>query len=117
MNEHRSPTLLRSFTQLADAEAAAYRLIAAGISPSDISIDTRIDEAGGTQGNFAIGNGNEPPHPDMPLSADADYEKNFKSVEWHGAFLLLVRMDDDRQKEKVSTLLDGQGVDPDQALR
>jgi hypothetical protein len=111
-------TLLRSFTQLSDAEAAADRLKDAGIPSSNISIDTRIDEAGGTQGNFAVGNGIEPnPLTDTHLSTDSDYEKNFKPVKWQGAFLLLIRLDDDQQKEMASALLDGHGVDPEQALR
>lgn len=115
-NQAEAHILLRSFTHLADAESAAQRLIDAGIPASRFSIDARVDEAGGTRGNFAIGNGEgDSPSQGHGGYTPADnnaYEKNFKAVEWKGAFLLLVKANDVDQKAQVAALLEGCGIEP-----
>jgi hypothetical protein len=112
-------TVLRSFSRLNDAENAKRLLITAGIRDEDIAIDARLDEAGGTEGNFVIGNGIEPPFkgPDRGTTGGTDYHTNFASVQWRGTILLLVDLNDEELKRAELVMSNVQGTDQNQMTR
>lgn len=109
-------TLLRSFSSLVEARHAARCLTEAGISSSRVRIQSRLDETGGTESNFSVGNP-ETGRSGAPKFTDADndeeYAKDFAAAKWSGTMWLTVELDDAEQEATATAALDGQGVDPD----
>lgn len=103
-------TLFKGFSSLSAAQGAVNRLLAAGIPAACMKIDSRADEAGGTEGNFAVGNqetGHTPFHDSTITIDDRVYEKDFASVKWRGTILLSVEPNDTEQEAKAVAILNG----------
>lgn len=99
-------TLLRSFARFEDARSARDRLVAGGMPASAVEVRSLEDEAGPVEGNFAIGNGRA-----AHGSRDA-YALNFAGTP-QGTNLLVVEAEDDAQRDRAESMLDGLGgTDP-----
>lgn len=108
-------TLLRSFSNLPEAEDAVQHLTDAGVRRSCMTIDSLLDETGGTEGNFAVGNAMQNEGLITP-QAGSEYDMNFACVEWRGTILLTVVPDNEDQQAIALTVLEGRGRDPQQVV-
>jgi hypothetical protein len=98
--------IIRAFDSQAGAEQARDALLAAGFERSDLELCARQDEAGGTQGNFTVGD----------YDGDADdpvYERNFARERVVGSFLLTVAARDPSGAQRAADILQRYGaIDP-----
>lgn len=109
-------TLLRTFNNLPEAQRAAAHLVNAGFDSSSVHIEPRLDEAGATDANFAVGNpesGRGAFHGSSISIDDKEYEQDFAAPEWNGTILLMVDLEDAAQEDQANALLQGVGINPD----
>ena len=101
--------IIRVFDALSGAEQAREALLAAGFARSDVELSARLDEAGGTQGNFTVGD----------YSGDRDdpvYERNFAHERVDGGCLLTVAARDAAGAQRAADILQRYGaVDPNRS--
>jgi hypothetical protein len=113
-------SILKSFPSLPEAQHALHFLADAGFCRNSLWIESRLDEAGGTAGNFTVGNTSaaHAPHPPQAAPAgntdDTAYRTDFTPVAWNGVILLMADLDSVEQ-ERASALLQGLGSDPQRA--
>ena len=101
--------LFRAFSSLPAAQRAVDRLVAANIPADCMQVDVRVDETGGTEGNFAAGNQGRSHAPFQDSTNgidDRDYDADFATVRWRGTVLLTVEPRDDIQQHDAAAILD-----------
>ncbi len=106
-----SEALRYSFEDSDSAALAREKLLQAGIAADHISTHVLSDEAGPSVGNFAldtkaVNRGNDDSLFDKIFTrGDPNEGVAHQSVRWHSSTLLLVDVDDDNEKERISALL------------
>ena len=108
-------TLLRTFNNLPEAQRAAAHLLDAGFASASVHIEPRLDEAGATESNFAVGNpesGRGFFHGSSISVDDKEYRRDFAAPDWSGTILLMVDLQNAAEEEKADTLLHGLGTNP-----
>jgi hypothetical protein len=105
--------IVRTFKQHTAAEQARQELLDAGISPDDVEVTVRADEAGPVQGNFTVG--------DSPaVTGKTAYTHTYAPVAQDDVrdCQITVNAGDTAQAERVAAILDRLGaLDPDPAHR
>jgi hypothetical protein len=114
--------VIRSFDALDVALHARERLLAAGVSPECVALQTLDDEAGPVEGNFVAGSGRAepaaPPSSGLVIGDHFEYDKNFANAVNRSTHVIVVTVADDAERQRLSTMLDSLGgVDPDRASR
>ncbi|GGY28409.1 hypothetical protein OU994_00680 [Pseudoduganella sp. SL102] len=98
-------TLLRVFDSLTQAEGAREALIASGIDASAITLDSRNDEAGPVEGNFAL-DLTEKPTPSMDNPNRAGQNSEIRAAVQRSTCILQVEVDNDRDGTRANNILD-----------
>jgi hypothetical protein len=104
MNRNETP-IIGSFETLDAAEAARANLLASGLAPERVELRILADEAGGTSGNFVVGNGHSAGSSVISIDGVATYPENFATVRTAGHCLVLVAPQDESERTHVVTLL------------
>jgi hypothetical protein len=101
--------IIRVFDELSCAEQAREALLAAGFARSDVELCARLDEAGGTKGNFTVGD----------YRGDSDdpvYERNFAHERVDGGCVLTVTAHDAAGAQRAADILQRYGaIDPNRS--
>jgi hypothetical protein len=101
--------ILRVFDSFDCAEQAREALLAAGFERSCVELSVRRDEAGGTQGNFTVGNY-------TGKADDPVYERDFAHERVDGDCLLTVTARDAADAARAAAIMQGYGaIDPDRS--
>jgi hypothetical protein len=98
-------TLLRVFDSFDVAERAREALIASGIAAAAITLDSRNDEAGPVEGNFALDLVGKPtPAKGHPTRAGDNSE--IRAAVQRSTCILQVEVDNDRDGTRANGILD-----------
>ncbi|CAN5484051.1 hypothetical protein BH10PSE17_BH10PSE17_03470 [soil metagenome] len=110
-------TIIRSFDQLVEAEAARQALLAAGASPDEVEITITEHETGPAQGNWVTGDGRKEEGAEPGHGEEADYDANYHEVAQRSVCLLVLSTVPEREAGHV-VVLDGFDCrDPEAAAR
>jgi hypothetical protein len=90
-----------SFKSLEGAQAARNALVAKGVDAESIDVQVIADEAGATDGNFAIGNGRSTGDSPISIGGVGEYGDNFADPSFSGTCLLMVYPADDAQRNLI----------------
>jgi hypothetical protein len=101
--------IIRVFDALSCAEQAREALLAAGFERAQVELSVRRDEAGGTKGNFTVGD----------YSGKADdpvYERDFAHERVDGDCMLTVTAHDGAGAGRAADIMQRYGaIDPDRS--
>lgn len=107
-----STPLIRVYNNLSHAEHVRRELLASGIAPSHVELESKEDEAGPVQGNFASGN-DEPEERSflrrfgsLVGAEEQTYERDYRDAIQRGTVLLTVQADNDEEFELASGVME-----------
>ncbi|MGE0800584.1 MAG: hypothetical protein AB7O55_19850 [Lautropia sp.] len=104
--------MIGSFETLEPVERLRRELLAAGVPDDRVELRVLADEAGGSAGNFAVGNGDTSSGSLLSVAGVASYPKNFAEVRTPGHCLLVVCPASEEQRGRVIDLM-GQAYVPE----
>jgi len=90
-------TLVRVYSNMANAQQARTQLLDAGFSDDSVHLRSTEDEAGPVQSNFTVGN--------VHAGEDAHYGDDFRNVEQRGTCLLTVDASDGDQAARADEIM------------
>jgi hypothetical protein len=109
-------TLVRVYNRLSDAENARNALVSSGFSPEAIHLESRMDEAGPVEGNFALeykdsDNDNDVSVFDSLFGRDDPNEGSARSdVAWRGSYVMTIDANDETQLARASDIAKQHGA-------
>lgn len=109
-------TLVRIYDSLATAHHAREQLLASGISPDSVHLDSKLDEAGPVEGNAVLdakdmgeGPGEGLLNKLFGVEERTDAYNNSEPV-WRGTVMLTVDVEDEAQGARASDIMDKSGA-------
>lgn len=109
-------TLVRIYDNLAAAENARKQLLASGIPPDNVHLDSRLDEAGPVEGNGILdakdmgkGPAEGPYNELLGVEERTDAYNNSEPV-WRGTVMLTVDAEDEAQSARATDIMDRMGA-------
>ncbi|MDB5868451.1 MAG: hypothetical protein JWP96_783 [Polaromonas sp.] len=95
--------VLRVFDEFDKAEKAHNALLAAGFEASNVELTVMADEAGGTKGNFVVGNAG------AGSAADKNYGADFAEVAFGSIYLLSADAANDDSRHRAIAMMEELG--------
>lgn len=109
-------TLVRIYDSLATAQHAREQLLASGIQPDSVHLESRIDEAGPVEGNGILdakdtgkGPADGPLNRLFGIEERTDAYNNSEPV-WRGSVILTVDTEDEAQSARATDIMDRMGA-------